>query len=213
MPMSARSEERVRVAVMAVAGVLAGVAAGFATTWWHAPAYGWGVAALTFSVLAWRSITGANATDTRSHATGESPSLRARQVFLLVSSIFSLAAIVLLLFHAQAEGGVTAILEAVVALAVVVASWVQVHMVYTLRYASVHYDEDDDGTVDFPGTEEPRYLDFAYLAFTVGMTYAASDMSFTGSEMRRTALTHALYSFMFGTVILAMVVNLAVSVI
>ena len=31
------------------------------------------------------------------------------------------------------------------------------------------------GGVDFNGVDEPDYRDFAYLAFTIGMTYQVSD--------------------------------------
>jgi len=55
------------------------------------------------------------------------------------------------------------------------------------------------------------YLDFAYTAFTVGMTFQVSDTAITQRAMRRTVLRHALLSFLFGAVILATTVNIVAS--
>ena len=75
-----------------------------------------------------------------------------------------------------------------------------------LHYAHRYYS-DHPGGIDFPGDGDPRYADFAYLAFTVGMTYQVSDTSLVDPRIRHEVLGHALLSFVFGTVILATVVN------
>jgi uncharacterized membrane protein len=53
----------------------------------------------------------------------------------------------------------------------------------------------------------PDYLDFPDLALTIGMTLQVSDTGLTGKRVRRSALHHALTSYVFGTVILAITVN------
>jgi uncharacterized membrane protein len=67
--------------------------------------------------------------------------------------------------------------------------------------------------VDFGGTDQPDYLDFAYLAFTVGMTYQVSDTTLSSRELRRRVLGHALLSYLFGTVIIATTINVIASLI
>ncbi|MGZ4480468.1 MAG: DUF1345 domain-containing protein, partial [Nocardioidaceae bacterium] len=57
----------------------------------------------------------------------------------------------------------------------------------------------------------PTYADFAYLAFTIGMTFQVSDTDIEQREVRRTALRHALLSYLFGTGIVATTVNLIVN--
>ena len=52
----------------------------------------------------------------------------------------------------------------------VAAAWFTVHTVFTLRYASLYYSNHAGG-IDFNQDEPPAYVDFAYLAFTIGMTY------------------------------------------
>ena len=61
------------------------------------------------------------------------------------------------------------------------------------------------GGIDFKierATEQPDYVDFAYTAFTIGMTFQVSDTDITRREMRHQVLRHALISFLFGAVIL-----------
>ena len=61
--------------------------------------------------------------------------------------------------------------------------------------------------MDFNQDEDPTYRDFAYLAFTIGMTYQVSDTNLTDGRIRATALRHALLSFVFGTAIIATMIN------
>jgi uncharacterized membrane protein len=62
--------------------------------------------------------------------------------------------------------------------------------------------------VDFNQDAPPRYTDFAYMAFTIGMTFQVSDTQLTSAEVRAAALRHALLSYLFGSVILAATINL-----
>jgi uncharacterized membrane protein len=86
-------------------------------------------------------------------------------------------------------------------------SWFTVHTIFTLRYALLYY-QDAEGGVNFNQDEPPCYRDFAYLALTLGMTFQVSDTNLQTTEIRATALRHALLSYLFGTVILAAAINL-----
>jgi uncharacterized membrane protein len=85
-------------------------------------------------------------------------------------------------------------------------AWVSVHTVYLLRYARLYYSSPEGG-IDFHDDAAPGYLDFAYLALTVGMTFQVSDTTLTDKRLRRAALHHALLSYLFGTVVVAITVN------
>jgi len=76
-----------------------------------------------------------------------------------------------------------------------------------LRYARIYY-ADIPGGVDFNEAHPPQYSDFAYLAFTIGMTYQVSDTTLRNRVLRRTVLVHALISYVFGVVIVAAGINL-----
>jgi uncharacterized membrane protein len=92
----------------------------------------------------------------------------------------------------------------------VVLAWVVVHTIFTLRYARIYYGGPDGG-VDFNEKAAPDYADFAYLAFTIGMTFQVSDTDLTSKAMRRTALRHALISYLFGAVIIGLIINVVAS--
>ena len=86
-------------------------------------------------------------------------------------------------------------------------AWALVNTVFALKYARHYYLNDDSG-IDFKQEQAPAYSDFAYLAFTVGMSYAVSDTEPTTTAIRKTALGHALLSYGFGTIIIAVAINL-----
>jgi uncharacterized membrane protein len=75
-----------------------------------------------------------------------------------------------------------------------------------VRYGDIFY-ADPVGGVTFNQDEKPDYRDFAYLAFTIGMTYQVSDTSLTNTVIRRAVSRHALLSFLFGAVIVALAIN------
>ena len=86
-------------------------------------------------------------------------------------------------------------------------SWALIHTIFTLRYARLFYSQEHGG-IDFHHQSPPAYSDFAYLAFTVGMTFQVSDTELTTRQMRATVLRHALVSYLFGAVFVAMTINL-----
>jgi uncharacterized membrane protein len=81
-----------------------------------------------------------------------------------------------------------------------------VNTVFTLRYAHMYYRDVPAG-IEFNHDDPPTYAEFAYLAFTVGMTYQVSDTAITSRSIRRTLLRHALLSYVFGVAVLAVTIN------
>jgi uncharacterized membrane protein len=93
----------------------------------------------------------------------------------------------------------------------VIAAWGVLHTSYALYYASRYYQsEPSPGGLAFPGEQKPRQIDFAYFAFTIGTSFAVSDVEVTDSTMRRTVLGHQILSFFYNTAILALAINFAV---
>lgn len=192
---------------MLLVGVLAGAATGAAGDWTFAVIVGWGFACIVYIAWVWAVIGRMDAPTTASHATREDPSRAASEFLILLAGLASLGAIgFLLVARPGTSSGQIGALAAVVVVSVAL-SWALVHTLFTLRYASVYY-RDDVGGVDFNQDELPRYTDFAYLSFTIGMTYQVSDTNLQSHAMRMNALRHALLSFPFGSGILATVVNL-----
>ncbi|HEY4256976.1 MAG TPA: DUF1345 domain-containing protein [Candidatus Udaeobacter sp.] len=94
--------------------------------------------------------------------------------------------------------------------------WFVIHCNETLHYSNLYYkklprEKKQEKTLGFPGTKEPCAWDFFYFSLVVGMTAQTSDIEVRGYEMRRTVTIHALVSFFFNTVLIAMAINAAVS--
>jgi uncharacterized membrane protein len=144
-------------------------------------------------------------------------------IFLVViaASIISLGAIIFLLkgTKGQAEADVTG--HILLAMASVIVSWWLVHTLFTMRYAHLYYDTDNNddkelpvGGLEFPGDEkEPDYIDFVYFSFVIGMTFQVSDVQITDRKIRRLVLMHGLISFAFNTAIVALSINVVSSLV
>ena len=207
VPASSPTTARRMLVIMLCVGGLAAIPAGLLAGWSYAPVIGWGVAALAFCIFTFANVRGRDATQTATMAAREDPSPRATEVLILMANVASLVAVAYLLVHANSTHGVRQALLAALALASVAVSWALVHTLYMLRYAVLYYS-DTVGGIDFNQNDPPRFTDFAYLAFTVGMTYQVSDTNFKNTRIRVVALRHALLSFVFGSMILATLVNL-----
>lgn len=201
------SSERRRVAVSACCGFTSGAVAAFVTVWQLAVLVGWVVMASVLLVSVWLEIGHLDAVTTARVATREDDSRAAARAVLVAASVLSLGAIVAALHRASsASVGLEVALTAASLLAVVV-SWLVVNTVFVLRYAHLVYGGATVGGVEFPGGEAPRYRDFAYLGFTVGMTFQVSDTPITDGTFRATVLRHALLSYMFSIATIAMTIN------
>ena len=198
----------VRVGTAAVVGVAAAVAVGVIVGWPYAPAAGWIVTAIIYLGWTWALIAHMNAEQTRKHACRPHEEDATRgwsHVIMLLASIASLAGVGYLLLAENSKSGDVA--AAVVGILSVAASWFAVHTEFTLRYARLYYTGPSDG-IDFHQDGGPRYADFAYVAFTIGMTYQVSDTDLNARNIRATALGQAMLSFLLGAIILAVTINL-----
>lgn len=144
---------------------------------------------------------------TAAHSQRENPSRALADGALLAASCASVLAVGLVLFGASHAVGALKYLEAGFAVVSIFVSWVLVHTVYTLTYARLYYTGEPGG-VSFNQDDPPQYTDFAYLSFTIGMTFQVSDTDLQTKDFRRAALRHAWISFPLGTVIIAASINL-----
>jgi uncharacterized membrane protein len=158
---------------------------------WPAVLLGWDTAAAVYLLWAWGAVRHLNAGQARSLAAREALSGSVTDLVVLVADTASLAAVGLALFGAgRATGGVKA---------------------YLIGIGVLSVGEAKRPSIDFNAADPPTYLDFAYLSFTIGMTFQVSDTSITTRPVRRIALRHALLSYLFGAVILAVAINLVAS--
>jgi uncharacterized membrane protein len=134
---------------------------------------------------------------------------------VLVAIIGSLGGVLLLLKN-QEGWLLSKGLETFIYITGVIFSWVLLHMMYTHRYAHLYYGDHPTRKneiakgLEIPGDEPPDYIDFAYFSFVIGMTFQVSDMEISSRRIRRLVLVHALLSFLFNTVIVALTINVVV---
>jgi uncharacterized membrane protein len=172
---------------------------------------GWNVAGLALLAMAWLTILGCNAPATHHRAASEDPGRTMVYALVTITSVVSLLSAALLSRTAKTLAPLEARELIVLCLVTVALAWSITHTSFTLRYAHLFYREDREGVggVQFPGEDRPCYLDFAYLAFTVGMCFQVSDAAVSSAQIRRTVLLHAVISFVYNTVILAFALSLA----
>jgi uncharacterized membrane protein len=209
--MTRRQRVRRRNVVASIAfGATLALALALGAAWPVAVSGAWGVAALLIGLAIWPQILRMDAARTKANARDEDFSRASADLVLLVASVASLIAIFYLVDEAGQRHGVAKLVLAILAVTVVVLSWLLVQTVYTVRYGDLYYG-DPIGGIEFNDGGDPDYHDFLYLAFTIGMTYQVSDTNLGTKALRRTAIRHAFLSFVFVTVILAVTINVVAS--
>ena len=176
------------------------------TRWSLAPILAWDFAALTYLVWVWLTVWPMDAEHTAEVAVAEDPTRATSDLVIIGAALVSLVAVGFVLGHASTSHGTAKVLLGILGVASVAISWTMVHTTFALLYARLYYTEADGG-IDFPGGK-PRYSDFAYLSFTLGMTFQVSDTNLQNNVFRRAVLRHCLLSYVFGTGILATTINL-----
>jgi len=200
--------------IVALAGGVAGIVAAFLAPWQLSTLIGWDVAAALFVVWVWTSAGRFDPDETHRFATREDDSRVSAQLLVLSACVVSLAGVGFDLLKASESGtasGHVALVSA--ALLTVVLSWATVHTAFALRYAHEYYLQPVGG-IDFKSGSDyaPDYRDFAYVAFVVGMTFQVSDTDITRRQIRRTVLQHSLLAYLFGAVIIAVVINIVAQI-
>ena len=96
--------------------------------------------------------------------------------------------------------------------AAIVAAWLLLHAGYAGFYASRYYEQeagdgpdgpDVHGGLEFPRDAKPTATDFLYFSFSVGTSFAVSDVNVTTQAMRWHVMVHSVLSFFYNAVVLA----------
>ena len=198
-----------RVSISMALGVLAAILTGALRDEWHySPAVGWIVAATVYLTATWWTVAPLDGAETEEHVKRrhEDGAPTVSHIIILVASVASLAGVGYLLAGAGPERHLG---EAAIGILSVVAAWFAIHTTFMVRYAQLYYLGAESKAIEFHQIDyKPRFLDFAYLAFTVGMTYQVSDTDLASRSMRGSVLAQGLVSFMLGAIVLASTINL-----
>lgn len=178
------------------------------TGWKDAAATAFDIAAAVFLLSLIPLLRAAKTDDIRRHARENDAN---RPLVLVITSVLTLVAMAAIsgeLARVNA-GDALAAVKLVVTLLLI---WLFANAVYTLHYAHAFYTADpeargDCGGLDFPGTPMPSYADFAYFAYTLGMTFQTSDVGITRPGIRKVALMHSFAAFVFNIGVIAFTIN------
>lgn len=178
---------------------------------------GWLVYSTAHLGLAWVTILSSHPSEVRREVDGQDSNRILIYLFVIVASFVSLFAILFLLHDAGKRASSSDLtIHLILSFSCIVCSWILVHTVFTLRYAHLYYRPTEGGRnagkqqqrgLEFPNDAEPDFLDFTYFSFVIGMTFQVSDVTISSRELRRLALVHALLSFAFNTLLVALTIN------
>ena len=176
----------------------------------------WDVFALTMLATSWLIIFTRTPQQIRHLAKNEDGSLLYVYMIILTASFASIIAVLMLMITHESEG-IPKIVYLPFSVGGLMLSWVMVHTTFTFHYARVYYSNDKKdatqhgGGLDFPNEDCPDYIDFAYYAFVIGMTFQVSDVETRTRSFRRITLFHSLLSFSLNTFVIALTINLIAS--
>lgn len=177
----------------------------------------WSSFCFTILSLLWAIILTTSASEVRVIAGKQDSSRTIIFIFVLFASFVSLFAVILLmriLPDSRQSGYPYHVGFAILS---VILSWLMIHTIFAIRYTHLYYNlmyenrmsqKEHKGGLIFPDDDPPDYFDFAYFSFVIGMTWQVSDVQITSKRIRRIVLIHALLSFVFNTVILALTINI-----
>ena len=208
-------------------GLLAGCATGFLCAWLvpgGAPAlvravFAWDATVLVFLAMTWTVMLRGGHETMRYRAAHYDASDFVLLLLCIVAVVASLVAITSMVVGIRDMATERKILRLVVSVVTVVGSWLFLYTVLALHYAHQYYwpkrrpgqPEAHRGGLEFPGGEAPDYLDFMYFSFVLGACSQTSDVAITSKEIRRLVMLHGTLAFAFNTVLLALTVNVAAS--
>jgi uncharacterized membrane protein len=198
-----RASAALHLSVSTLSGVVVGAAVAVVAGASTGLMAGWVALSVVFLGWTWTAVRPMDSATTAVHATLEDPGRRSRDLIVLALSAVSLVTVVLVIFRAR-DAGIVLTLLGILA---IVSSWAVLHTVFTLRYAEIYYTAPERA-IDFHHDDDPTYRDFAYVGFTIGMTFQVSDTDIVDAVARATVLRHALLSFAFNTVVIAVSINL-----
>jgi uncharacterized membrane protein len=174
----------------------------------------WDAGVSTFLALAFLIIALASPADTQYSAMRQDQSGASILTLVVTGAAASLFAIGDVLGAMQGLAPWARSLLLVMTAVAVTGAWMLTHTMFAFHYAHRYYGDAyvPDGKIDeglrFPGEEQPAFMDFTYFAFVVGATSQTSDVLITTRHMRRLVWIHAMLSFGFYTVILALTINI-----
>ena len=174
----------------------------------------WNAAVCLYLALAGNMMTRSGPETIRRNAVEQDEGGKTLLLLVVLTAFAMLLAIVIELSAVHDLSGPQRQSRILLAALTVVTAWAFTHLTFALHYAHDYYvnlEHMRPPGIQFPGDAAPDYLDFLYLAGIIGTSGQTADVAFTSSAMRRVALAHCVLAFFFNTTVLALVINIAAS--
>lgn len=180
--------------------------------------FAWDAGALIYLVAAIMLMSAAGTQQIRQRAAQQDESAFVIPVVIVAAIAASFLAVAGVLSEAKNASNDAKPLYLLLSGGTILISWTVLQMIFTFHYAHEFYapppgDKDAETALTFAGDEKPDYWDFFYFSTTVGATSQTSDTEVASCKMRRLVTVHAIISFFFNTIILALTINIAASLI
>ncbi len=137
-------------------------------------------------------------------------------LIIVLASVASLFAIVMILAGVRSLSIAEAIPRIVLVIMTYSISWFFVHTAFSLRYAHVYYQEFEktkEAPLIFASKLKPTYIEFLYFSMVIGMTCQTADVTIANSRMRYLVMIQGITAFIFNATLLAMAINLIAGVV
>ena len=188
---------------------------------WVAPALtrgliGWNVGALLYLTMALVMMARATPEAMRTRANLEDEGQHTILVLVSAAAIAALIAIAAQLALAKDTHGAMKAAHISLALLTVLTAWLFTQTIFALHYAHEFHMKRGVAVSPafvFPGSDEPDYFDFLYVACIIGTSGQTADVAFSSRRTRRAGLMHCVLAFFFNTTLLALTINVAAGLI
>lgn len=145
----------------------------------------------------WKLMRSADHSQMQQQAKKQDESKWVIMLIVLLAITMSLVAILVQLSQLP-SGHYEKLGHVALALLTIISAWLFMHTVFALHYAHDFYmalsRNEENGGLDFPGTEHPTYPDFLYFSYIIGTSAQTADVSITNKHMRLLNLFHEVGS-------------------
>ncbi|WP_291055045.1 DUF1345 domain-containing protein [Herbiconiux sp.] len=106
------------------------------------------------------------------------------------------------------------VLVAVIGVWAMLLAWGSLHWGFAQIYQQQYYSAtaSEAPPMRFPSTPQPGVIEFVYFSFTLGTSFAASDVEVQSTRLRWRVTVHSVLSFFFNGLIVVLALNTILSV-
>ena len=176
---------------------------------------GWNAGALLYLITTFTMMGRSTSDAIRLRAKLEDEGQYTILFLVTVATVAVLIAIAAQLAYAKDTHGALKAGHIGLAILTVMTAWLFTQTIFALHYAHEFHAkrESSSPAFVFPGTDEPDYFDFLYVACIIGTSGQTADVSFSARRTRRVGLMHCVLAFFFNTTLLALTINVAAGLI